>query len=109
MATVVGVAFLASFILAPRRGLVATARRRARQRWEFAQKMLTAHLFNHEGLPEQMEESRLEHLDSSLGWEGAFRSQVVSRAKRHGLVAQEDGVLLLTDLGREFARRALVT
>jgi manganese/zinc/iron transport system permease protein len=108
MATVVGAAFVSSFVLAPRRGLVAIARRRARQRWEFAQKMLTAHLFNHEGLAEQATESTLEHLDSSLGWEVPFRAQVVARAKRRGLVAQENGFLSLTDTGREFARRALV-
>lgn len=109
MATVVGVAFVASFVLAPRRGLVATARRRARQRWEFAQKMLAAHLFNHEGLEEQHRESRVDHIDGSLGWDTAFRVQVVTRARRSGLVDHHDGELALTEAGREFARRALVS
>ncbi len=108
MASVLGLAFLGAFLLAPKRGLLAAARRRIRQRWEFAQKMLTAHLFNHEGLPEQKLESELEHIDQSLGWEPRFRSLVIARATRSGLIYQRDGVLALTDRGREFARRALV-
>ena len=40
MATMTGAAFLLAYLLAPERGLVAQALRRARQRWEFAQQML---------------------------------------------------------------------
>ena len=108
MATVIGAAFVACFLFAPQRGLMAIVRRRARQRWEFAQKMLAAHLFNHEGLQEQEIESRLEHIDASLGWEPEFRSQVISRATRAGLMSQQNGSLALTDRGRDFARKALV-
>ena len=67
-----GVAFLAAWLLAPGRGLVAAARRRARQRLEFAQTMLAIHLANHEGKPESVEESRIDHLDRHLRWEPEF-------------------------------------
>jgi manganese/zinc/iron transport system permease protein len=56
MATMAGVYFALVFLLAPERGLIAIARRRGRQRWEFAQTMLAIHLLNHEGLPEAEEE-----------------------------------------------------
>ncbi len=58
MASMTGVAFVLAWLLAPSRGLVAAARRRARQRLEFAQAMLAIHLANHEGRPEAFEESR---------------------------------------------------
>ena len=108
MAAMIGLAFVASFLLAPRRGLVAVGRRRMRHRWEFAQKMLAAHLFNHEGTREQTAESELAHIEQSLGWNPAFRSKVVARAAQRGLVVEGSGDLALTDSGREFARKALV-
>jgi manganese/zinc/iron transport system permease protein len=108
MAAMIGLAFVASFLLAPQRGLVAVGRRRMRQRWEFAQKMLAAHLFNHEGTPEQTAESELAHIEASLGWNASFRSKVVSRAAQRGLVTGGGGSVSLTDAGRDFARKALV-
>ncbi len=41
MATMTGVVFLVVFLAAPERGMVARWRRHARQKWEFAQVMLT--------------------------------------------------------------------
>jgi manganese/zinc/iron transport system permease protein len=72
MATMVGAAFGLAFLLAPRQGLVAAARRRTHQKWEFAQTMLAIHLFNHEGLPEAAEESRVDHLGRHLRWNSGF-------------------------------------
>ena len=108
MGTVSGVAFVAALTAAPRRGLVAAARRNARQRWEFAHAMLAIHLSNHEGRPEAEQESRLEHLEDELHWEPQFASQAVRGAERRGLVVQRDGHLELTGEGRDLARRAMV-
>jgi manganese/zinc/iron transport system permease protein len=109
MATMVGFIFVLTLLFAPNRGLIAIARRRARQRWEFAQTMLAIHLFNHEGLPEAQEESRVEHLHEHMRWERSFADQLVRRAERTGFVVlQEDGCLTLTELGREHAREAIV-
>ena len=108
MATMSGVLFGLAFLLAPDRGLVALARRRARQRWEFAQTMLAIHLFNHEGRPEAAAESRVEHLDEHLRWQPAFASQVVRQAERRGLVVLHDGTLALTARGRQLAQQAIV-
>ena len=109
MATMVGAAFGLAFLLAPRQGLVAAARRRARQRWEFAQTMLAIHLFNHEGLPESAEESRVDHLGQHLRWNPGFANRVVELAERHGLIRDQNGRLSLTDAGRARARDAIVT
>lgn len=108
MAATAGVIFGLAFLLAPGRGLLALARRRARQRWEFAQTMLAIHLLNHEGKPEAEREARLDELHEHLQWPRPFLERVVQQAKRRGVVVEGAGRLALTDTGREEARTALV-
>lgn len=108
MATMVGLLFALTFLLAPERGLIAIARRRVRQRWEFARTMLAIHLFNHEGLPEADEECRSAHLQAHMRWEPAFATQVVRQAERRGILLCRGGYLTLTERGRQLARQALV-
>ena len=108
MATMTGVAFALSFLFAPERGAVALARRRARQRWEFAQTMLAIHLLNHEHSPEEDEENCERHLHQHLRWDPEFARQVVRRAESSGLVSRAAGDrLLLTDRGRGVAREVI--
>ena len=107
MASMTGVAFVLAWLLAPDRGLVAAARRRARQRLEFAQAMLTIHLANHEGRPEAIEESRIDHLDRHLRWSPDFTQRIVGLAERRGLVRSVGVRLELTQAGRELAADAL--
>ncbi|HSM56660.1 MAG TPA: metal ABC transporter permease [Candidatus Sulfomarinibacteraceae bacterium] len=108
MATMFGVIFGLVFLLAPERGLVALARRRARQKWEFAQAALAMHLLNHEGTPQAAEENRLSHLSHHLRWDPQFAREVVRRAQRRGLIERHNGHLTLTDAGRTLARATLV-
>ncbi len=107
MATMAGVVFGAVVLCAPERGLLAQWRRRARQRWRFAEKMLLIHLVHHEDTPEEARECRASHLQEHLAWEGAFAAKVVRRAAREGTVRRREGRLLLTDAGRRLARQAL--
>jgi manganese/zinc/iron transport system permease protein len=108
IATVLGVEFLAVFLLAPERGLIAQAARRARQRWEFAQTALAIHLLNHENTPNMAAECRVDHLHYHLKWEPNFAGAVVEQAERGGLIQRRNGDLWLTNHGRERARVALV-
>jgi manganese/zinc/iron transport system permease protein len=107
MATMAGIFFLLAFLLAPERGVVAGARRRARQRIAFAQLMLAIHLFNHEDTPEAEEESRVEHLGRHLRWRPDFARRIVRRAVAADWVQRVNGRLGLTDRGRDAARTAL--
>jgi len=102
-----GAAFALAWTLAPGRGLVAAARRRARQRLEFAQTMLAIHLANHEGRPEAAVESRVAHLGEHLRWDGDFASRVVRGAERRGLVVRNAEALALTERGRALAEEAV--
>jgi len=108
MATTAGLLFVLTFLLAPERGIAAIARRRNRQRWHFALRMLTVHLFNHEGMPEAAEECRVDHLHDHISWAPDFAQRVVRYAERRNAVVEEDGLLTLTDEGRSIAREAIV-
>jgi manganese/zinc/iron transport system permease protein len=109
MAGAAGALFGVAWLFAPGRGLVALARRRRRQRWDFAQTMLAIHLLNHEGSPEAAEENRVEHLTEHLRWEPDFARRVVRGAERRGLVSPAAGRLALTERGRAAAREAVVS
>jgi manganese/zinc/iron transport system permease protein len=108
MATIAGVLFGMVFFLAPDRGMIAIARRRSRQRWEFAQTMLAIHLFNHEQGPDAEQESRLDHLGEHMRWETSFARGVVRRAAERNWIVQINGNLALTEAGRQHARQELV-
>ena len=96
------------FLAVPNRGLIAIARRHARQKWEFAQTMLVIHLFNHEGLPEAEAESAVAHLHEHLSWNPDFTTQVVKYALNNRYVSREETQLILTEQGRTIAQQALV-
>ena len=108
MATMVGVVFVLTFLFAPRRGLLAVHRRRRRQRWTFARKMLVIHLLQHEGSPEEARECRAEHLQEHLRWEPRFAERVVREALAARLIRRDGDRLHLTDSGRTLAGEAIV-
>ena len=107
IATVTLLVFGLILLLVPNRGLIAIARRRVRQKWEFAQKMLVIHLLNHEGLPEAAVESEIAHLHEHLRWPPDFALQVVKHALNNRYVYRTETQLTLTEQGRAIAQRSL--
>jgi manganese/zinc/iron transport system permease protein len=103
-----GVFFAASFLLAPRRGLLAQARRRSDQRLDFAVRMLLVHLLHHEGTPEATEECREAGLHLHLGWRESWTRRVVAKAKQRTLVGRSGELILPTESGRELADQAVI-
>jgi manganese/zinc/iron transport system permease protein len=99
---------LLSLLVAPQRGILARARRQSQQKRQFAAEALAVHLLNHEGQPDEAEESRLDHLQAHMRWDERVARRAVRWAVAHGLVVQTTSRLKLTDLGRETARRAMV-
>lgn len=107
MATISGVIFFMVFFLAPQRGIIASARRHAEQRWKFAATLLAVHLFNHEGLPEEATERKVAHLHEHLRWKPEYASRIIKRAERGGYIIQKDGNLYLTQTGHMLAKSAI--
>jgi manganese/zinc/iron transport system permease protein len=107
MALMAGVVFLGAFLFAPGRGVVAQARRRSRQRVDFAQIMLAIHLLQHENTPAAAEECRVTHLSRHLHWAPQFALRIVRRAEEDAWIRRAGETLLLTEEGRQAARAAL--
>ena len=99
MATMTGMSFLAAYLFAPERGLIAQARRRQTQRIEFALTMLTMHIAHHTATHEAEQENQVTRLDEHLKWSPQFAMEVVRLAEREGLIQQRNGLLALTDRG----------
>ncbi len=108
MTTMAGAGFGLVLLVAPQRGLLAQALRQRAQREQFALQMLTLHLLNHEGSSEASIECHPAHLVDELRWPAAFASAIVRQAEQRGLVRQQNGLLTLTDQGRDLARAASV-
>jgi manganese/zinc/iron transport system permease protein len=87
---------------------LALARRRVRQKWEFAQTMLAIHLYQHEKLPEAAFECSYAHLDEHMRWSPDHADKVVYKAQREKVLKREGDMLMLTDKGRDLARQSLV-
>ncbi len=107
MATMVGVLFLVTFLFAPNRGVIALIRRRKRQKWDFAKKMLVIHLLNHEGKPDYAYESRVDHMHEEMSWKPEFARQVVNRAVNSKWIDRKNGRVDLTEKGRQIAHQTM--
>jgi manganese/zinc/iron transport system permease protein len=108
MAGACGVFFVAAFLLAPRRGLVAQARTRTSQRLELGVRMLLVHLLHHQETEAEAEECRVPSLHRHLQWSEARTRQVVREAEKRTLVARTGEVLYATADGRRLAETALL-
>jgi manganese/zinc/iron transport system permease protein len=104
----VSVIVVLSLMFAPERGILARMRRQSRQKWQFAAEALAVHLLNHEGDPDEAQESALTHLRAHLRWDEVFARRAVRWAVTHDLVTRANGHLKLTAYGRETARRVMV-
>jgi len=70
--------------------------------------VLAIHLAQHEGRPEEAEESRIDHLHGrEVGWTPEFTLKLVTLAEESGLVVRDGQRLRLTDSGRDLAARTL--
>ena len=106
MAVVTGASFLLVFLLSPRRGLVSVLTRQRRQRLIFAEQTLMFHLWNHEDKPDEEEEALLDTIRFHMRWEEGFAKRIVRRLLDARLIHLQDGLLKLTERGREHSRRA---
>lgn len=108
MASMTGVFFIAAFLFAPQKGIIAQFRRRRRQRFEFAQMMLLVHLLHHEPTPESSDECSAEQVYRHLGWPSDFTGGIIERVLKRSWVRNDEGLLLLTPNGKEVARKAMI-
>lgn len=109
IATVSGIQFLSAFFLSPKRGLVIYFIQRKKKRIIFASRMLIVQLFNHEGSINEKNENTILNMTTHMNWSAMFAQKVVLWSVQNGLVARNKEKLFLTPLGREWARREIVS
>jgi manganese/zinc/iron transport system permease protein len=105
MATMTGVSFLAAYLFAPERGLIAQVRRRQGQRIEFALTMLAMHISQHTARHEAEQENQIAGLHEHLRWSPQFAMEIVQIAERNGLIQQQNGLITLTEIGLKRAQQ----
>ncbi len=104
MAGILGIVLLA----APQKGLVAATLRRRRQKWQFAIRMLSIHLFQHLDAGPEGEENRVDHLQRHLAWSVPFATRILRMAQAQGIVEiRDERWIHLTEQGKMMARSAL--
>ncbi len=100
MAMMTGVTFFLVFILAPKRGLVTTIRRRKRQRVEFAADSLLFHILNHEDDENLEAHNGLDSIRENLNWNDRLLDKIINRLKEENKIILENGIIKLTEEGR---------
>lgn len=108
IAVVQGGLFAVAWLCAPERGLLARARRTARQRVEFRERLLLVHLRHHAARGEAEQENLVATLHAHLHWPREVTARALRRAVDGGRVAVIDARAELTDEGRATADRALL-
>lgn len=103
MAVMTGIVFLLVFIFAPKRGLLTIIRRRKSQKFEFAEKSLLFHVFNHEGDSDESTELGINTIQSHVNWDKSFLNKIMKTLKEEKKIYIEDEIIKLTEEGREFA------
>jgi manganese/zinc/iron transport system permease protein len=101
--TVLGLLFLAVYLFAPSKGLIAVLMRQNRQRKEVSLLTFLLHLNNHDSV----EERRVAHLQEHINWRKVRATSVLDLAVRNNMIIIDDQVVSLTLKGLEFTEKAL--
>lgn len=104
MTSVLGLLFLLVYLFAPARGLLAVLYRQRRQRIEVSLLTFLLHLNNH---LDEVDERRVEHLNEHINWGRVRAKRVLTLALNNNMVIVVDGVVFLTDKGRNFTQKAI--
>lgn len=101
MVLMMGLFFFLAWVLSPKHGLLATAVRRLRQRYQFDTFVVLGHIDNHSGTARQAEELALETLHAHLHWSRSKLWRVLARLRALRLVQVREGQVLLTAHGAQ--------
>ncbi len=103
MTTMLGIVFLAVYLFAPSKGLIAVIYRQKQQRTEVSLLTFLLHLNNHE----EESERRVQHLNEHINWQQVRSKTVLDLAEKNNLVEISHDVVSLTAKGKEFTDLAL--
>ena len=103
MTTVLGLVFLAVYLFAPRKGLIAVLYRQKQQRTEVSLLTFLLHLNNHQ----DENERHINHLNEHINWQKVRSKTVLDLALKNNMIVIENDLVALTEKGKEFTDLAL--
>lgn len=105
MALVTGISFGLVYLFSPKNGLISTKVLRKKQAHEFAQVTVLFHLMSHENETDAYLESGVDTIDKHLNWSRVKLDGVIKELIRLKEVEIKEGMISLTDLGRDRSLR----
>jgi len=103
IATTLGVIFLATYLFAPKKGLISVLYRQKQQRIEVSLITFLLHLNRHE----EKSERHINHLQEHINWQAVRARTVLDLAVKNNLVEIEDDIVYLTEKGLAFTEKSL--
>ncbi|MRH78690.1 metal ABC transporter permease [Spiribacter sp. C176] len=104
MASMTGVWFAATLLLAPQQGLLAQLLRRRKARLEHDCRVMLAHLLTHQNTAQVDEENTQAALTQHLNWPQPHANAVIKRALEQALIEKNGNLLRLKPAGETAAR-----
>lgn len=101
IALLLGLAFAAAALLAPKTGALAIRARRTRQKTAHAVEALLIHLQTHDGTEQEAAENQIPHLVAELGWTPAWAKKVARAAEKQGWLTTASEGLKVTPAGQQ--------
>lgn len=108
MAIMSGVFFMLALLFSPRQGLFAKLLLHRKRKVLFAAQLLTVHLLDHEGKPEEKHENTTLNIYRHFKWHKGFAKNVLRYALGQQWIQQRGTYLILTSSGRETAKAVMV-
>ncbi|QXP60764.1 metal ABC transporter permease [Olleya sp. HaHaR_3_96] len=101
--TMLGLLFLAVYLFAPNKGVIAVMYREKQQRIEVSLLTFLLHLKNHN----EAEERHVNHLREHINWQKIRAKTVLELALKNNMIAVNNNVVSLTDKGDTFTSKAI--
>ncbi|MEM6515095.1 MAG: metal ABC transporter permease [Bacteroidota bacterium] len=101
--TMLGLLFLAVYLFAPRKGVLAVMFREKQQQVEVSLLTFLLHLKNHE----ERSERHVKHLNEHINWQKVRSKTVLDLALKNNMIEIEEKIVSLTPKGDEFTTQAI--
>ena len=101
--TMLGLLFLAVYLFAPKRGIIAVLYREKQQRIEVSLLTFLLHLKNHS----EERERHVNHLNEHINWQKVRSKTVLDLALKNNMIQLDKNIVSLTLKGEEFTSQAI--
>lgn len=101
--TMLGLLFLAVYLFAPNRGIIAVLYKERQQRIEVSLLTFLLHLKNHT----EESERHVNHLNEHINWQKVRSKSVLELALKNNMIQLDKNIVSLTDKGQAFTAQAI--